>query len=234
MSVPFQPLFNYPNNKLYQYEVKPVLLSCNFVVDSTNGNGLGIRQLKGSGIANIFMNTSSTPGAGTGGIVNPNPAAGVILVQLQNNYSRYLGGFSGQASPLTGSNLTSTTAHTAYVITALGTATAAQWLAAGVPAGITPALGVAFIAKATGAIGGSASVKVVTVSGIQLIEVVGDPNASLNNSNIYQNGGGQMILQTLGATNSSTTTLIPHAPADGTVISLSFYLSNSSVQVNGQ
>lgn len=232
--MPFSPLFNFPNNKLYQYEAKPVLLSCNFVVDSTNGNGLGIRSLKGAGIANIFMHTTSTPGRGTGLALNPNPAAGVIVVQLQNNYNRYLSGFSGQVSPVSGSPLTSTTAHTAYVIVSLGTATLAQWQAAGLPVGMTPAVGAAFVAIATGTIGGSAAVEVASVSGIQLIEVVGDPNQTMNNSNIYQNGGGQMVLQCLGATNSSTTTLIAKAPADGSVVSLNFYLSNSSVAVSGQ
>lgn len=234
MSTPYQPIFGFPNNKLYQYEVKPALLSCNFVVDVANGNGLGIRSLKGAGIANVFMHTSSTPGAGVGGLVNPNPANGIIVVQLQNSYQRYLAGFSGQVSPVTGSNLTSTTNHTAYVITSLGTATVAQWVAAGLPVGIAPALGAAFVARATGTIGGSATVKAVAVSGIQLIEVIGDPNASLTNSNLYQNGGGQVVLQCLGATDASTTTLIAKAPADGSVVSLSFLLSNSSVTVAGQ
>lgn len=54
------------NNKLgnnggrfYDFLNKPVLVHCNFVVDSTNGNGLGIRSLKGSGVQNVFMNTSA-------------------------------------------------------------------------------------------------------------------------------------------------------------------------------
>src|ERR1017187_394412 len=48
------------------------ILDCNFVVDSANGNGLGIRNLKGSGrVAQVFMHTSATPAAG-----NPNPVAG--------------------------------------------------------------------------------------------------------------------------------------------------------------
>jgi hypothetical protein len=311
-TVPFQPIFNYPNNKMYQYEAYPVLLSCNFVVDSTNNNGLGIRNLKGNGIANIFMNTSpaastatsvfasgvsfitlsttafafpgqtitdsttggnitagtkivainyatnsvqlskptagasasspgdtmsfvfTTTGTGNYGVVNPNPNAGIIVVQFQNQFNRYLSGWSGFVSPLTGSNLTSTTAGTAYVIVSLGTATLAQWQAAGFPQGLTPALGASFVATATGSIGGSAAVKASGVSGITSIEVIGDPNQTLQNTNLYQYGGGQMVLQCLGATNSSTTTLIPTAPTNNSVIGLNFYLSNSSVSVNGQ
>jgi len=228
LSLPNKPIFNYPNNKLYQYEAYPVLLSCNFIVDSTNGNGLGIRSLKGSGIANVFMHTSASPGVGNYSVTNPNPASGVILVQLTNNFNRYLGSMgSGFVSPVSGTPLTSTTAHTAYVIVSLGTATLAQWQAKGFPVGMTPAVGAAFIATATGSIGGSAAVEVATSSGIDSIEVIGDPNQTLQNSNMYQNLGAQMVLQCL-------TSGVLTAPANGSVVGLNFYMSNSSVQVNGQ
>lgn len=40
--------------------VSPIEIDCNFIVDSTNGNGLGIRSLKSNGfIRNVFMNTSA-------------------------------------------------------------------------------------------------------------------------------------------------------------------------------
>ncbi len=437
---PYQPLFNYPNNKLYQYEAYPILLSCNFVVDSQNGNGLGIRSLKGSGIANIFMNSDAapllspnlglartyamfggsaltntgssvltgnigifpgtsvtgfppgtfsgqehvadsaasaakaqaqaaytemaarsatpisstldgqtlvpgvysessgtfnlaqsgngtlilngngvyifkaastlvtgaggiptitlsggakasnvywivgssatinsgsagvfqgnviavasitdtlggtvngslialngavtlsaasiinvqplagTPGIGNYGMVNPNPAPGYILVQFSNQFSRYLSGFSGFVSPLSGSTLTSVVAGQAYVIVSLGTASLVQWQAKGFPMGMVPALGAAFIASASGSIGGSGAVQAPSASGISSIEVVGDPNQTLQNSNLYLNGGAQMVLQCLA-------NALPLAPLDGSVIGLNFYLSNSSVAVNGQ
>jgi hypothetical protein len=233
-TVPFQPQFNYPNNKLYQYEAYPILLSCNFVVDSTNGNGLGIRNLKGTGIANVFMNTSATAAAGNYGVLNPNPQAGMVLVQFQNQFNRYLSGFYGFASPLSGTSLTSVTQHNAYTIVSLGTASLAQWQAKGFPVGMVPAVGASFIATATGTIGGSATVEVPSVSGISSIEVVGDPNQTLQNSNIYQYGGAQMVMQCLGPTSSGVTTQVPTAPANGTVIGLNFYLSNSSIAVNGQ
>jgi len=62
---------NIASNKLgnnggraYSFLTRPVTIDCNFVVDSTNGNGLGIRSLKGSGVQAVYMNTqnSSTPG----------------------------------------------------------------------------------------------------------------------------------------------------------------------------
>ena len=226
--LPFQPQFNYPNNKLYQYEVYPIQLNCNFIVDSANGNGLGIRSLNGTGIANVFMHTSSTAAKGNYGVLNPNPAAGLILVQLQNQFNRLLSLQAGLVSPVSGTPLTAVTQHLAYTIVSLGTATLAQWQAKGVPAGMVPAVGLSFIATATGTIGGSAAVEVPSASGIMSIEGVGNANASLQNSNVYQNGGGQLILQCLNTSSAQA------APADGTVIALQLLLSNSSVQVNGQ
>src|ERR1700677_2888352 len=52
---------NFSSNKLYQFESYPVLLSCNFIVDSANGNGLGLRSLKGPGIQAVYMNSASAP-----------------------------------------------------------------------------------------------------------------------------------------------------------------------------
>ena len=221
---------NFPNNKLYQFEIMPILLSCNFIVDSTNGNGLGIRSLKGSGIQNIYMHTSATPATG-----NPNPASGNILVQFQDQYNRYLSGFSGFVSPLSGTPLTATVAHTAYVIVSLGTATLAQWQAVGLPKGVVPAVGVGFVATTSGTIGGSAAVEVPSNSGIMSIEVVGDPNQTiispiplLPTTPAGSQVGGQMLLQCLNSSDALT------APANGSVIGLNFYLSNSSIQLAGQ
>lgn len=104
--------------------VRPVLLDCSFVVDASNGNGLGIRNLKGSGVKNVFMHTSATPGKGMGGMLNPNPAVGYALVQLKEGYSRYAGGFSGFVSQTTGSalaiNSTALTIGNPYVIATVG------------------------------------------------------------------------------------------------------------------
>lgn len=210
----------YMRQFFYTRHIAPVLLDCNFVVDSTNGNGLGIRSLKGPGISAVYMNTSSTPAAG-----NPNPAAGTIVVQLDDTYFRYFGGFSGQVSPVSGTPLTATVNHQPYVIVSLGTATTAQWQAVGLPAGLTPTVGQAFVATASATIGGSAAVELGATagSGIDHIEVLGDPNQTLNNPG----GINQIILRCFfeGAVT---------APADGSVLGLSFYLSNSSVVIQGE
>lgn len=226
---------NYANGRaFYAMHVKPVLIDCNFIVDSTNGNGLGIRSLKGPMVNNVFMATSATPGSNNG-MTNPNPSTGVIVVQLQDNFNRYFGGFSGQVMGL-GSATATIVAGSPYIISALGTTTAAQWQAAGVPASMMtnnglPNLGLSFIAAESATIPGSPSVNPPVASGIDHIEVIGDPNQSIAPNPALAayapNQGGQMIFQCL--LNSTAT-----APANGTVVSLAFYLSDSSIQVQGE
>ena len=216
---------NFANGgKIFSMNVAPVLITCNFVVDSANGNGLGIRSLKAPTVANVFMHTSASPAVG-----NPNPESGIIVVQFQDNYRAYLGGFSGFVSPIT-SISGSVIAGNAYVLTSPGSASAAQLIAAGIPsgvvagaaasaAGLSSLIGVSFISAASGTLAGSATAGSPSSSGIDHIEVVGDPNLIFQST---PQGQGQLILQCL--LNSSLT-----APADGTVIGLSFIMNNSSV-----
>lgn len=215
--------------KIYSPYVKPVLLTCNFIVDSTNGNGLGIRSLKGPGVANVFGHTSATPGAGSNGFVNPNPDPGTFLVQLQGNYNRLLAGFCSQVAPLSGSSVTTVTAGKVYVIVSLGTASVAQWVAKGVPVGVTPAVGLAFIAKASGSIGGSAAVQepLSTGTGVDHFEVIGDSNLALGGQAPTGPTGAFIILQ-------SFLSNVLTQPANGSVVVFSFYMSDSSVTVQGQ
>ena len=110
--------------KFYSMLSKPVLLDCNFVVDSTNGNGLGIRSLKGQGVENVFMHTSATPGKGPNGLLNPNPASGYAWIQLSYNYRRYYGGAWGFVSPTSGGTLaingSALTIGNPYIIASIG------------------------------------------------------------------------------------------------------------------
>ena len=226
--------------KMWQMETSPVLLSCNFIVDSTNGNGLGIRSLKGPAVKAVYMQTSATkdpksPGGTTG------PAAGVIVVQLEDNYNRSLCGFSALISPVSGSAVkidnSAMTAGVAYIITTLGDASAAKWHAIGVPPGVTPAVGVSFIAASDGGSANTSSSRVMAAadsgSGIFSIETVGDPNLSIApDPSVNQGYGAQIILECRKDSAADAPTVA--APADGTVISLAFMLSNSRVSVQGQ
>lgn len=234
----------FPNaGHFYSTHNMPVQLDCNFVVDSSNGNGLGIRSLKGPGVVNVFMHTSSSPGIGNNNITNPNPASGTILVQLADNYNRLITGSSAIVSPV-GSNLkvdladAALTPGVAYVITIVGDATQADWVALGLPPGLAaaPAVGMPFIALVSGH--GTASVTRVAPSaaagsGIFMIETVGDSNTAIApNPSANQGYGAQIILQCRNDSSSDASQLA--APADNSVISLSFILSNSSVLVAGE
>lgn len=216
----------------YAPHTMPVLLDCNFVVDSTNANGLGISSLKGPGISAVYMHSTAPVAA------NPNPANGTIIVRLQDNYNRLMGLESAVLySPLSGSALkidnSALTAGVAYVITVLGDATAAQWLALGVPAGVTPAVGVAFVALSVGAGANTSTSRVQAVaaagSGIASIENLGNANLSIAPSGLANQGyGAQLILQARDYAGALA------APADGTILSLQMYLGNSSVLVQGE
>ena len=109
----------------------------------------------------------------------------------------------------------------------LGTATLAQWQAVGLPVGIIPAIGTTFIATSSGTIGGSAAIEVPlsTGSGIDHIEVCGDPNTTIRNTS--PTGYGYVVFACYK--NGVLT-----APAAGTVISLATYLSNGSNTVKGE
>ncbi len=247
---------------------KPVLVDCSFTVTPTNG--LGVTSLKGPLVQNVFMHTSTTPAAGASNpmtpnivITNPNPAAGYIVVQLQNEFQRILGVEASIQSPNSASDVkidnSAMTAGVAYVITTLGNATAAKWAAIGVPAGVTPAVGVSFIAASNGGAGNTLTSRVQTAaaagSGIEQLEVVGSPDGSIAPSISAQGFGAQIILAcrsdiltmnsyTPAGTNDGGTppiftgtpavltgTVAPSiaAPATGSVIRLQLYLSDSSV-----
>lgn len=222
------------NRNIYSLHPMPVLLDCNFIVDSTNANGLGIRSLKGPGIAAVYMNTSSTPATG-----NPNPAAGYCKIELSDNYFRTFGGFSGAVTTVSGSSIlvasAGTVAGTCYVITVLGTTTTAGWVSLGLPVGITPAVGVSFIATATATAAGTGAVQVPHANGTGIVSVegVGDGNLTLGPIGVGH-ANPYLIVRFMGPTDSSTTTPIAVAPRNGSVVSIKMYLSNSSVVVAGE
>ena len=181
----------------------PVYLECSAVIDS--GQSIGVRSVKGSGIASITK-----------------IATGQYKVQLEDAYNRYLGGMSGFVSPVTGNiNATSMSAGTTYIIRTLGTTTQAMWEAAGLPKGVTALPGVAFSASAAAA-ASTGTVSTASASGIDHVEVVGDPNLTIGNpTNPY------FIIQTLASG-------VATAPADGSVMGLTILLRNSSNKGKGE
>ena len=154
----------------------------------------------------------------------------VNQVQFTDNFNRVYGGSSGFIAPA-GTSVSTVAANTTYFITALGTATLAQWLAVGLQPGVTPAVGASFVATASQSIGGSATVAPAATgySGIDHIETIGDPNTTIGPVPVggSPNVGGFIYMACLfeGALT---------APATGSVISLLFYLGQSSVMTRGE
>ena len=208
------------SNKMYQMQAYPCLVTVSFVVDNTLPNGTNF--VKGGGVSNVYMNTVGVPSA-----QNPNPEPGIVMIELQDSYERLLGGFLQVASPLDGINSLNTVAGQLCVIVSLGTASAAQWAAAGVPAGITPAVGVAFVPVQSAPIGGGAVVQGMGVSGVSSVEACGNGNLSVRRLNSPTNGGALVYMQCLDSAGAKV------APALNSVVVGSIYLSNSSVTVNG-
>lgn len=219
---------------MYAPHVTPVIVDCSFTVDPDNANGLGTSLLKGQGVTNVFMHTSQTPATGSNGYLNPNPAAGYILVQLADNFTRFYTEMQTFVPPLSGASIlvtTGTTLGLAYVITSVGTTTTAQWQKLGLPPGVTPAVGVAFIAKATTTATGTGTIQVPlsTGSGIDHIEVIGSASTTLGPIPM---GGSPNVGGWITMACEKNTALT--APSSGTRIHLAFYMNQSSVQVAGE
>lgn len=201
------------NRRFYQFlfSLNPAMtfLEGNFVVGSTGA----VSILKGSGIQSV-----TRLGVGT------------YQITLSDSYFRYLGGSAGLVAPVTGNALkvdasdAALTIGKSYIISVVGDATAADWLALGVASGITPAVGVSFVALATGH--GTASVSRVMaagVSGIETVEIVGDPNLMINNATTPC-----MIIQCLSDADA------PADPAAGSVLGFHMFLRNSSLKGKGE
>lgn len=220
---------NYIGSRIYTGHAMPVMLDCNFTV--TPSNAAGITNLVGAYVKNVFMNSSS-PGGG-----NPDPVNGTIVVQLNDIYSRiYAVELCGATAPASGSDIkiddSAMTAGTAYTITTLGDASLAKWRAIGVPVGITPAVGVTFIAASNGGAGDVLTSRVqasaAAGTGVASVEMLGNPQLLITPSaTAGQSYGSSIILQCRDYAGAAV------APATGSTLYLRFYLSNSSVTVNG-
>lgn len=183
-------------------------LSAQFTVAPADVGGKGITGLVARGISDIFMHTSQTPASG-----NPNPANGMILVKLTDKFISLLKFGSSIASPNSGTpiNISSGLAvGTLYVITAVGTSTAANWQALGLPVGITPAIGAMFVATSASAGTGTGAVQIPLAAGagVSHLELVGDASKTMNPSA----GNGYLYVRTMGQ-GGGTLTMNSYTPA---------------------
>jgi hypothetical protein len=215
------------NGRFYYSNVTiPQEVNLSWTVAPADTGGLGITGLKSNGWAEyVFMHTSATPGV-VGGVTNPNPANGVAAIRLKNNFNTFLNAECVPQATVTGSALTSVTQGTVYQITSLGTTTAAQWVAAGLPLGFTPTVGQTFVAAATASIGGTGTVKALTTAGFDHVEVCGNPTLTINSSNIASYAGLYLVVQFVLAGSLA-------APTTGTVIDMKLLFDRSSVTIDG-
>lgn len=180
-------------NKFYSNITQPTSIFLNFTVTPTNG--LGVTSVKSNGYVNYaFMHTSTTP-TSSNGVLNPNPPNGYAVIGLRNNFNHFMGMRWEVDAPATSTGTTSTTVNVVYTITLVGTTTAAQWQAVGLPSWLTPAVGQTFVAIASQAIGGTGTVGVAGLSNITSLSVVGDPDQTIASSNVAQFGGAYLVLQ---------------------------------------
>lgn len=224
--MPYARGFGLNGKSIYSNVAMPKEVWVSFVVDSANVNGFGTTSIKSNGyVEYVFMNTSQTPGV-IRGHTNPNPPAGFAVICIKSNFNRFLGASLASYS-VAASNTAqaSVTSGNVYIITALGTATLAQWLAKGFPPGFTPSVGASFVATATGAIGGGATVGDPGTLLDLSVAVVGNPALMLANSTISTNSGAILMLE---FANPAAT-----APANNSVIGLRLCFDGSSVSIQG-
>ena len=178
--------------------------------------------------AQVSIGASGAPsiqsGSGSGIKSITRQAAGNYRIQLEDNYAKLLGIQASMQAPVSGADVavTALTPGVIYQITSLGTTTQAQFVTAGVPSGITAAVGVVFKAAATSL--GTGAAKILGASGVSSVEQIGQSVNMLNNQPFSNRSGGFVDIRCLDASQA------PVDPAAGSVLSICIRLSNSSVQ----
>ncbi len=134
-------------------------------------------------------------------------ATGIYQIRLQDNYSQmldYKANFTAGAGSTV--NMGSLVTGTVYRILTIGTSTQAQWVAAGLPAGITAAVGQVF--KAAGAGAGNGTTKELVcnaVNGIEMLTTPAGADTMLNSQPFTQtNDGGYITFQCRAGTGAAT------------------------------
>lgn len=150
---------------------------------------------------------------------------GIYQIQLTDDFNYFVNGDFRMESGVSGGAVTdgSFVTNTLYQIQTLGTT---NWGAVGLPSGLTPAVGMVFVATGAGGSGGG-TVKAIGVSGINSVEIAQNVQTELYNTGT--NIGSTIVVQTLAPTSSSVTTPIPASPANGSIMAFTLFFRNSSV-----
>lgn len=201
---------NFPQNKVFGFHLLPVRVRCAINIGASGA----VSSISGPGVKTV---------AKTG--------TGVYRIQLQDNYAAFLHMSASMiAQAVTGSDTDPNAAVVGglYEITVLGDT---NWATAGIPSGITAAVGMVF-ALAAQPSAGTGRVKAHVPSAIQSIQCAGNPNTMINNRNYntVNQQGGFVTISCLAPTAADDTALIPTNPASGDVILVDLLLNNSQVQ----
>lgn len=201
------------------FKMRPSVVSIDMNFEVLSSAGEGIANSNAPLVKSIQM-FSSAPASD-----NIPPIAGLILIRLQDVYNQLLDmNWSVLQEPLSGTSVKIDNSVLVpgenYTITVLGNSTAAAWHSAGIPADITPAVGVSFIAKNAGGSANTSTSRVQTSADpvIERMDIV-----SITNPDSGSQSGAQIIL----ACRDHSGGLV--APADTTQLSINFLMSNSSV-----
>lgn len=174
-------------------------------------------------IGGLYANTLLNPGAPHVFSFTASGTTTVTLVSTQHNPYMPLPGVPSDGDVPTGF----TFALTKYLTNLQ------DWQGVGLPKGIVPAVGVSFIATATGlSVGGGSTglVKAVGVSGIISAEIIGSPDLSIGPIPMSgsPNVGSWLLIQFLGATDATHTAMIPTAPAEDCQVYVQLMLEQAS------
>lgn len=177
--------------------------------------------LEGSALIGASGATSQLKGSGILSLTRL--AAGTYRLVLEDDYNRFLGFEACLESGVTGSSITagSFVSGTLYEIVSVGST---DFSLVGLPAGVTAAPGVAFVASGAGA--GTGTVKALACSGIYAVELAGDPQLSI--ATTVQGSGSVIHFVTYDAAGA------PADPADGSKLYFAVLLRNSSVKGKGE
>lgn len=105
--------------RFYSSLVQPVLIDCSFIVDAANGNGMGLRSLKGSEVKNVFMHTTAA--------IHGNTHTNTVIDSIAEGTGSLTVGMTLSGSGIvTGTKIVSITSSSAIVVSVATTATASS------------------------------------------------------------------------------------------------------------
>jgi len=203
--------------RLYSFGAQPVLIDCNFIVDSTNGNGYGCRSLKGQGVSEVYMHTTAALTGSVSSSSTPN-----VITSIAGGTSSLLPGMPIQGTGIpVGTTITAILSSSSVQMSANATGThASESITYQAPGSPNPAAGYALIKLANNYnryLGGFDGFGSPTTGGTIKIDAT---DAALTAGTAY-------VIATVGVGGSGTATIAPVADSSGSLASTYFMLYDS-------